>query len=47
MGYEEAKGKLVEYLNNWKPDGEMVEVLEKALQAFDDCLEMGISGEGH
>jgi hypothetical protein len=47
MGYEEAKKKLVEYLNHWKPDGEMAEVLEKALQSFDDCLEMGLTGEGH
>lgn len=46
MDYKEARKLLVEYCNEWKPDGDIAEVFDKALQAFDDCLEMGLTGEG-
>lgn len=45
MDYKTAQQKLVEHLNTWKPDGEIAEVLDKALQALNDCLEMGLNGE--
>jgi hypothetical protein len=46
VNYEQARKKLVEHLNVWKPDGEIAEVLDKALQALNDCIEMGLNGEG-
>lgn len=45
MDYAKARELLVEHLNVWKPEGEILEVLEKSWQALDDCLEMGLSGE--
>ena len=46
MNYVEAREKLVEHLNTWKPEGEIAEVLDKCHQALNDCLEMGLDGEG-
>ncbi len=46
MGYNEALEKLVEYLNTWKPEGELAEVMGKCQQALGDCLEMGLDGKG-
>jgi hypothetical protein len=46
MTYKQAQEKLVKYLNTWKPEGETAQVLGKALQAINDCLEMGLNGKG-
>jgi hypothetical protein len=46
MDYAKARKLLVEHLNIWKPEGEIAEVLDKCLQALNDCLEMGLNGKG-
>ena len=46
MNYEEAKVVLTEYYETFKPEGDYVEALLKGMQAIDDCLEMGLDGEG-
>jgi hypothetical protein len=45
MDYKTAQEKLVEHLNTWKPDGEIAEVLDKAIGAFNDCMELGLTGQ--
>ena len=46
MDYETAKKLLAEYYEAHKPEGEYGEALAKGMQAIDDCLEMGLDGEG-
>ena len=46
MNYETAKKILAEYYEAHKPEGECGEALAKGMQAIDDCLEMGLDGEG-
>ncbi len=46
MDYKKARDLLVKYLNIWKPDGEVAQILDKSLQALNDCLEMGLTGKG-
>ena len=37
MSYQEALERLTAYCNAWKPDPDVSEVLETAMQALYDC----------
>lgn len=45
MTYEQAREELGASIEALKPQDDRHEVLNKALQALDDCLEMGLTGD--
>lgn len=47
MQYIEAKAKLEEFMSDYNLDGEWDDLFSTALQAVDDCLEMGLTNEFH
>ena len=45
MNYQHAYHELGTLYETWKPEGEIAEVLETALQSLEDCIEMHLVGD--